>query len=262
MSAAAPSSQVVVITGGGGVLGHATAVELARRGWSSVVTGRTQSSLDETVAAVEAEGVRAVAVAGDVSGEEHVELVFETAARELGPVDAVLHAAATHGTPMRLVDVPLSEWEHVIATNMRSTFLVTRAALRTMVPRRRGSIVLVASAGILRGFPLAAPYAATKSALPGFARTLAAEVSPDGVRVNVLTPGAMPDAAIYKSAMPGIAEELGFDPEQGQELLESMSALRRACTPHEMAHATAFLLTDDSSLMTGQNLVVDAGLTT
>jgi NAD(P)-dependent dehydrogenase (short-subunit alcohol dehydrogenase family) len=254
--------EVVVITGGGGGLGRATAVELARRGWDSVVTGRTQASLDETVAAVQSAGARAVALAGDVSDEAHVEAVFDTAAREFGPVDAVLHAAATHGTPRRLVDVELAEWEHVIATNLRSTFLVTRAALRQMLPRRRGSIVLVASAGILRGFPLAAPYAATKSALPGFARTLAAEVSPEGIRVNVLTPGAMPDSAIYKSAMPGIAEELGFDPDQGQELLESMSALRRACTPEEMARSTAFLLTDDSSLMTGQNLVVDAGLTT
>ena len=254
--------EVVVITGGGGGLGRATAVELARRGWDSVVTGRTQASLDETVAAVERAGARAVAVAGVVSEEAHVESVFETAARELGPVDAVLHAAATHGTPMRFVNVELAEWEHVIATNLRSTFLVTRAALRQMLPRRRGSIVLVASAGILRGFPLAAPYAATKSALPGFARTLAAEVSPEGIRVNVLTPGAMPDSAIYKSAMPGIAEELGFDPDKGQELLESMSALRRACTPEEMARSTVFLLTDDSSLMTGQNLVVDAGLTT
>jgi len=139
MADAARPSQVVVITGGGGVLGRATAVELARRGWSSVVTGRTQGSLDATVAAVEAAGARAIAVAGDVSGEEHVELVFETAAHELGPVDAVLHAAATHGTPMRLVDVPLSEWEHVIATNMRSTFLVTRAALRSSSLQARGS---------------------------------------------------------------------------------------------------------------------------
>jgi NAD(P)-dependent dehydrogenase (short-subunit alcohol dehydrogenase family) len=254
-------TSVVVITGGGGVLGRATAVALARRGWIAVVTGRTQQSLDDTVAAVRGAGSEAAAVAGDVSDEKHVEQVFETAAR-LGDADAVLHAAATHGTPMRLADVPLEEWEHVMATNLRSTFLVTRAALRLMVPRGRGSIVLVASAGILRGFPLAAPYAAAKSALPGFARTLAAEVSPDGVRVNVLTPGAMPEAAIYQSAMPGIAEELGFDPDKGQELLESMSALRRACTPAEIAKAAAFLLTDDSSLMTGQNLVVDAGLTT
>lgn len=251
---------VAVITGGGGVLGHASAVALAGRGLDVVVTGRTQATLDATVAAVVAAGRKATAVVGDVAGEAHVEAVF-AAADALGPVEAVLHAAATHGTPMRLIDVPLTEWEHVM-TNMTSTFLVTRAALRRMVPARRGSIVLVASAGILRGFPLAAPYAATKSSLVGFARTLAAEVSPDGVRVNVLTPGAMPEAAIYQSAMPGIAKELGIDPDKGKELLESMSALRRACTPEEMARAVVYLATDDSSLMTGQNLVVDAGLTT
>ncbi|MBM3679468.1 MAG: SDR family oxidoreductase [Actinobacteria bacterium] len=252
---------IAVITGGGGVLRDASAKALASRGYDVVVTGRTAATLDASVAAVEELGRRGLAVPGDVSGEAHVDAVFAAAA-ELGPVEAVLHAAATHGTPMRLVDVPLEEREHVIATNMRSTFLVTRAALRQMVPRRRGAIVLVASAGILRGFPLAAPYAATKSSLVGFARTLAAEVSPDGVRVNVLTPGAMPEAAIYRSAMPGIAKELGIDPEKGKELLESMSALRRACTPEEMARAVVYLATDDSSLMTGQNLVVDAGLTT
>lgn len=251
---------VALITGGGGVLGHASARALAARGYDVVVTGRTQATLDATVAAVEATGRTARAIAGDVGCEAHVDMVFAAAA-ELGPVEAVLHAAATHGTPMRLVDVPLSEWEHVM-TNMTSAFLVTRAALRLMVPQRRGAIVVVASAGILRGFPLAAPYAATKSSLVGFARTLAAEVSPDGVRVNVLTPGAMPEAAIYQSAMPGIAKELGIDPDKGKELLESMSALRRACTPEEMARAVVYLATDDSSLMTGQNLVVDAGLTT
>jgi NAD(P)-dependent dehydrogenase (short-subunit alcohol dehydrogenase family) len=251
---------VAVITGGGGVLGHASAVALAGRGYDILVTGRTQAALDATVASVEASGRKAQAVVGDVAGEAHVEAVFAAAA-EIGPVEAVLHAAATHGTPMRLVDAPLSEWEHVM-TNMTSTFLVTRAALRLMVPQKRGAVVLVASAGILRGFPLAAPYAASKSSLIGFARTLAAEVSPEGVRVNVLTPGAMPEAAIYQSAMPGIARELGIDPDKGRELLESMSAMRRACTPGEMARAVVYLATDDSSLMTGQNLVVDAGLTT
>jgi len=250
-----------VITGGGGALGHASARALAQRGFDVALAGRTASTLERTVAAVEGEGRRAVVLAGDVSDEAHVERLFETAQSELGPVDALLHTAATHGTPRRLAETDLAEWEHVM-TNLRSTFLCTRAALRQMVPRRAGSIVLVASAGILRGFPLAAPYAATKSALVGFARTLAAEVSPVGVRVNVLTPGAMPEGAIYQSAMPGIAEELGFHPDEGKELLESMSALRRACTPDEMARAVVFLATDDSSLMTGQNLVVDAGLTT
>ena len=254
--------EAVVITGAGGGLGSATATLLAERGYPLVLTGRTREALEVTEQLVSHAGGTSIVIPGDVSDEEHVESVFAAAAEHFGGCDAVLHAAATHGTPMRLTDVPLSEWEHVMSTNLRSTFLVTRAALRLMVPRRSGSIVLVSSAGVLRGFPLAAPYAATKSALIGYARTLAAEVSPDGVRVNVLTPGAMPQTAIFHSAMPGIAHEMGFDEEQMIPLLEGMSALRRACTCEEIARAAVFMLTEDASAMTGQNLVVDAGLTT
>jgi NAD(P)-dependent dehydrogenase (short-subunit alcohol dehydrogenase family) len=254
--------EAVVITGAGGGLGSATAVMLAARGYPLVLTGRTRETLEQTEQLVTQAGGAAVVLPGDVSDEQHVEAVFAAADERFGGCEAVLHAAATHGTPTRLTDVPLSEWELVMSTNLRSTFLVTRAALRRMVPARRGSIVLVSSAGVLRGFPLAAPYAATKSALIGYARTLAAEVSPDGVRVNVLTPGAMPQTAIFHSAMPGIAHEMGFDEEQMIPLLEGMSALRRPCTCEEIARAAVFMLTEDASAMTGQNLVVDAGLTT
>lgn len=254
--------QAVVITGAGGGLGSAAAMLLARRGYPLVLTGRTRATLDATAALVTQAGGAALVIAGDASDEVHVGAVFAAAAAHFGGCAAVLHGAATHGTPMRLVDVPLEEWEHVMATNLRSTFLVTRSALRLMVPAGRGSIVLVSSAGVLRGFPLAAPYAATKSALVGFARTLAAEVSPEGVRVNVLTPGAMTETAIFHSAMPGIAREMGFGEDEMIPLLEGMSALRRPCSCEEIARAAVFMLTDDASAMTGQNLVVDAGLTT
>jgi NAD(P)-dependent dehydrogenase (short-subunit alcohol dehydrogenase family) len=255
------STDVAVITGGGGGLGSAVARDFAQRGIPMVLTGRTAETLQAAVDAVEAAGGQALAMPGDVRDEAHIESVFATAAERFGPVSVVLHAAATHGTPMKLVDVSLEEWEFVTDTNLRSTFLVTRAALRQMVPRKRGSIVLVASAGILRGFPLAAPYAASKSALVGFARTLAAEVSPDGVRVNVLTPGAMTTTAIFHSAMPGIAEEMGFSQEEMVPLLENMSAMRRPCTVEEMGRSAVFLALE-ATAMTGQNLVADAGLTT
>ena len=252
----------VIITGAGGGLGGATAMLLAERGYPLILTGRTLQTLDVTAEKVAEAGGEAVTVVGDASDEEHVGEVFAIAEDRFGGCDALLHAAATHGTPMRLSEMPTEEWEGVMRTNLRSTFLLTRGALRQMLPRRRGSLVFVASAGVLRGFPLAAPYAATKSALIGYARTLAAEVGPEGVRVNVLTPGANPDTAIFHSAMPGIAREMGFSEDEMVPLLEGMSALRRPCTASEVARAAAFLLTDDASAMTGQNLVVDAGLTT
>ena len=255
------SGGAVVITGAGGGLGSAAARLLAERGYQLVLTGRTQKTLDTTAAVVGDAGGEALSIAGDVTDPDHVQRIFAVADDRFGGCQGLLHAAATHGTPMRLTEVSLEEWDAVMG-NLRSTFLCTKEALRRMVPSKRGSIVLVSSAGVLRGFPLAAPYAATKSALPGFARTLAAEVGPEGVRVNVLTPGANPDTAIFRSAMPGIAREMGFSEDQMVPLLEGMSALRRACTADEGARAAVFMLTDDASAMTGQNLVVDAGLTT
>jgi NAD(P)-dependent dehydrogenase (short-subunit alcohol dehydrogenase family) len=251
----------VVITGAGGGLGGATAVLLAERGYPLILTGRTPETLVATAERVQAAGGEAMVVSGDASDEQHAQDVFDAAEEHFGGCEALLNAAATHGTPMRFSEMPVEEWDAVMRTNLRSTFLFTRGALRLMLPRGRGSIVLVASAGVLRGFPLAAPYAATKSALLGYARTLAAEVGPEGVRVNVLTPGANPDTAIFHSAMPAIAREMGFSEDQMVPLLEGMSALRRPCTAAELAKAAAFLLTDDASAMTGQNLVVDAGLT-
>ncbi len=90
---------------------------------------------------------------------------------------------------------------------------------------------------------------------------MAAEVSPDGVRVNVLTPGAMTTTAIYHSAMPGIAKEMGYGEDEMVGLLEGMSAMRRPCTVEEMGRIAVFLALD-ATAMTGQNLVADCGLTT
>jgi NAD(P)-dependent dehydrogenase (short-subunit alcohol dehydrogenase family) len=254
-------AEVAVVTGGGGGMGRCVSTDLALRGVKVVVTGRTQSTLDETVAAVHGVGGHAIALAGDSSDETHVEKLFALTESTYGPCSVLIHAAATHGTPMPLVDVSVTEWNHVMNTNLFSTFLNTRAALRQMLPAERGSIVLVSSAGVLRGFPLAAPYAATKSALLGFARTLAAEVSPKGIRVNVLTPGAMTTTAIFASAMPGIAKEMGFNEDEMIPLLEDMSAMRRAATVEEMGRSALFLALD-ATAMTGQNLIADCGLTT
>src|SRR5581483_5128402 len=120
---------------------------------------RTRSTLERTAADVEALGRKTVVLEGDVGDAAHVARFFAESLERLGPCDALLHAAATHGTPMRFADAPDEELDHVLRTNLRGTFLVTRAALRQMLGRG-GSIVLVSSAGTLRGFPLAAPYAA------------------------------------------------------------------------------------------------------
>jgi NAD(P)-dependent dehydrogenase (short-subunit alcohol dehydrogenase family) len=247
-----------VIVGGGGTLGAASAVVLAQRGFACLVTGPTAESLQRTVNAVEHVGGRAVAVQADASDERDVERIFATCLRELGPCEVLLHSAAIQGPTAPLVEISLTEWESVLNVNLGSVFLCARAALRQMLPRHSGSIIFVSSADALRGFPMTGPYAATKSALTGFARALSAEAREDGVRVNVLSPGPMPEAAIYQTAVAGIARELGME---AADVVATITGARRSYAARDIARGVAFLATSDSTAMTGQSLVMDSLIT-
>jgi NAD(P)-dependent dehydrogenase (short-subunit alcohol dehydrogenase family) len=247
-----------VIVGGGGALGAASAVALARRGIASIVTGPTQDSLEQTVQAVADVGGQAVAVTADASKETDVERIFAACTEKLGPCDILLHSAAIQGPTAPLTEITLEQWESVMRVNLGSVFLTAREALRQMVPRKHGSIVLVSSADALRGFPMTGPYAASKSALTGFARALSAEARDAGVRVNVLSPGPMPQAAIYQTAISGIAERLGVEP---GDVVANITGARRSYDVEEVARGAAFLASADSIAMTGQSLVMDSLLT-
>jgi NAD(P)-dependent dehydrogenase (short-subunit alcohol dehydrogenase family) len=247
-----------VIVGAGGALGGASAVALAERGFACLLTGPTPQSLQRTINAVRHVGGQAIAVPADASREPDVERIFATCLEQLGPCDVLLHAAAIQGPTAPLGEISLQEWESVLSVNLGSVFLCARAALRQMLPRRRGSIILVSSADALRGFPMTGPYAATKSALTGFARALSAEAREDGVRVNVLSPGPMPEAAIYQTAVAGIARETGL---AAADVVASVTGARRSYAARDIARGVVFLATSDSAAMTGQSLVMDALIT-
>jgi NAD(P)-dependent dehydrogenase (short-subunit alcohol dehydrogenase family) len=255
---AAPRRPAAVIIGAGGALGSASAVALAERGIACVLSGPTPESLQRTLRAVEEVGGRAIAVPADAADEREVEGVFAACREQLGPCEVLLHAAAIQGPTAALVDITLEQWEAVLRVNLGSVFLCAREALRQMVPRKRGSIVLVSSADALRGFPMTGPYAATKSALTGFARALSAETRDDGVRVNVLSPGPMPQAAIYQTAVSGIARALGL---QAADVVATVTGARRGYDAADIARGVVFLATSDSTAMTGQSLVMDSLLT-
>jgi NAD(P)-dependent dehydrogenase (short-subunit alcohol dehydrogenase family) len=255
----APSHRpTAVIVGGGGALGAASAVALAQRGFACLVSGPTPLSLQRTVRAVEQVGGHAIAVPADAADERGVERIFAACEQQLGPCDVLLHAAAIQGPTAPLVDISLREWESVLSVNLGSVFLCARAALRQMLPRKQGSIVFVSSADALRGFPMTGPYAATKSALTGFARALSAETRDEGIRVNVLSPGPMPEAAIYQTAVGGIAKRLGM---QADDVVASVTGARRGYDARDIARGVVFLATSDSTAMTGQSLVMDSLIT-
>ncbi|HEY4452119.1 MAG TPA: SDR family oxidoreductase [Solirubrobacteraceae bacterium] len=249
---------VAVIIGAGGALGSASALALAKRGMRCVLAGPTESSLRRAAASIAAARGEATTVCADAGEEQGAKLIFDHGRARFGPCDVLVHSAAIQGPTAPLSEITLAQWEAVMRVNLGSVFLCAREALREMVPRGRGSIIFVSSSDALRGFPMTGPYAASKSALTGFARALAAEAGGAGVRVNVLSPGPMPEASIYQEAVSGIAARLGVG---ADELLGQVTGAQRAYSAAEIASGTVFLASEDSSPMTGQSLVMDSLLT-
>jgi NAD(P)-dependent dehydrogenase (short-subunit alcohol dehydrogenase family) len=246
------------VIGAGGALGAASAVALAARGFRCVLAGPTEASLERTAELLRSAGGEAEVVCADASDEADVRRIFAETTRVFSPCRALVHAAAIQGPTAPLTEISLEQWQEVMRVNLASVFLTCREALPQMVARRRGSIVLISSADALRGFPMTGPYAASKSALLGFARALSAEVSAEGVRVNVLSPGPIPEAAIYQEAVNGIAARLGVE---AGDLVAEISGARRGYSAEEVARGTVFLATSDSGPMTGQSLVMDSIMT-
>jgi len=252
------SERVAVIIGGAGAIGRASAVELARRGVSCVLNGMTQSTLEESASLLADVGARAAVVQGDAGDEGVVKRVFEACDEEFGSCDILLHAAAVQGPIAPVEAIALAEWDQVLRVNLTSAFLCAREAMTRMIPQGGGSVIFTSSADAVRGFPMTSPYASTKAGLIGLARALSAEAKADGIRVNVLSPGPVPEAAIFQIAMSGMAGQLDLPPgEVMSSVLGSMHG-GRDIDAAAVARGVAFLAGSDSSAMTGQVLVMDS----
>jgi gluconate 5-dehydrogenase len=248
------TGRAAIVTGGYGPLGEAIADALAQLGCAVVLAARRVGPCEEVAHRLEtAHGVRALAVAADVSDEEDVERLVSTAARELGGIDVVVNSAATFwGAAPE--DVPLERgWRRVLDVNLTGAFLVCRAAGRRMLEARRGSIVNIASTGGLMSFMpevgSTLSYTTTKGALINLTRDLAAQWGDRGVRVNAIAPGSM-DAGMTHSLS-----------EEQQARMRDRIPMRRQGRADELQGAVAYLASDASSYVTGTVLVVDGGQT-
>jgi NAD(P)-dependent dehydrogenase (short-subunit alcohol dehydrogenase family) len=225
-------------------------VRLAREGARVAALDVAEENLAATVEAIEGEGGAAAGYRCDVTSESSVGETMDALAAELGAPTVVCNVAGIGGF-YNTVDMPLQQWERILAVNLTGPFLVCRAALPHLLDHG-GSIVNVASNTALMGQSYSAAYCASKAGLLMFSKALAAEYLSRGVRVNVVAPGGVDTPLMGAFELP---EGGDF-----KELTKIMTPMGFS-TPAEIAASVAFIASDESSYTTGAVLSVDGGLT-
>jgi NAD(P)-dependent dehydrogenase (short-subunit alcohol dehydrogenase family) len=242
------TGKVAVITGAGRGLGEEIARAYGKAGATLALLDLDEEAARTTLSAA---GGIGIALAADVTDETAVEEAIAAVVADAGPIEIVVNNAgiAGIGGPKLLHETEPDEWAAVLAVNLTGPYLVTRAVLPSMLERRAGVIVNVASAAGIVAFANRTPYATSKAALIHFTKTLAVEYAPYGIRANALCPGWM-DTPLTRWRFQ--------DPASLAEVTATIP-MGRVAAPAELAEAALFLASDSSRYMTGQALVVDGG---
>ena len=239
-------SRVALVTGAGSGIGRAIAEKLAKDGEQVAVNDLNSETADEVVIRIKESGGRAAAAPGDVSDAEAVEQIM-AAVREAYGSPEILVNNAGFLQQKRFVDLTVEDFDRMIAVHLRGTFLCTRAVLPEMLSRGSGIVVNVASQlGQIGGIELC-HYSAAKAGIIGLTKSLAREVSAQGVRVNAVAPGPINTELIL-----GLSEEW-------QRAKAAELPLGRFGEPAEVAETVAFLVSDGATLYVGQTLGPNSG---
>ncbi len=204
------SGQVALVTGASKGIGRASAVLLAQHGARVIAVARTKSKLDELKAEIGAFGGECVSIEGDVSASQTALEAVEAAQSQFGRLDILLNNAGI-GSYADFLDYSVENYDEIMNTNMRSTFLFTRLSVPLMKEQGRGLILQISSQAGLRGFTREAVYCATKHAQVGFTNALRLELQPFGIKVGVICPaGVKTEFALGKGRTPESVAASGF----------------------------------------------------
>lgn len=240
--------KTALVTGASRGIGRAIALALASKGFAVALNYAGSHDAAEAVKKeIEAAGGKAFTVQGDVSKSEDVDRVFKAVKDEFGGLDLLVNNAGINRDAL-LIRMKESNWDDVIATDLKSDFLTTKAAAAMMMRKRKGSIINISSVVGIMGNIGQANYAAAKAGVIGLTKACAKEMAARNIRVNAVAPGF-----IETAMTDGIPEKI-------REGMISSIPMGRMGQPEDVAKAVCFLASDDSSYITGQVLVVDGGL--
>lgn len=242
-----------IVTGAGSGIGRASARLFAREGASVIAVDRSLEGVGATVAAITAEGGKAVAISADAGREEDVQGFVARAIAELGGIDVLYANAGISGGMVPLLEQSVDQWTEILRINLIGPFLAIRTVVPHMVAQGKGAIICTASVAGLRANAGGTPYSASKAGVISLVQTVANELYGTGVRVNAICPGLI-ETGMTKPIFDG-ARARGSEDKIGQ-----LNPTARYGEPEEIANMALFLASDDASYVNGQAYAVDGGL--
>lgn len=247
--------KVAIVTGAAQGLGEALARRLDKEGCKVVVADVNYEKAREVAQSL----TDAIAVEVDVTNEEQVDAMVQTAVDKYGTLD-ILVANAAILIAMPTTEFPLDKWKKVMDVNINGYFLCARAAARVMAKNRKGTIIQINSKSGKKGSYKNAAYATSKFAGIGLTQSLALEMAEYGVRVNAICPGNLLDSPLWVNSLyKQYAKNQGITEEEVRQKYLNQVPMKRGCTYDDVANVMVFLASDQASYMTGQAINVTGG---
>jgi NAD(P)-dependent dehydrogenase (short-subunit alcohol dehydrogenase family) len=240
------SGKKAVVTGGGKGLGFAISEALIEAGAQVYITGRDEVALKQAVAEL---GNNCSYAIFDLSAIDKIPVFAEALEKDFGPVDILVNNAGIN-LKKDFLELTDEEFDRIIKTNQYAVFSLTREIAKKMVPRGKGSIIMISSMASQYGIPKVVAYSASKSAVEGMTRAIAVELSPLGIRVNCIAPGFI--------ATEMSAKALNNDKERMNKVL-SRTPMAKLGQPSDIGNAVVYLSSDEAGFVTGVVLPVDGG---